>query len=66
MGMLDHIGIGVADYPRSKAFYEAALAPLGYSLLMEFSEAAAGFGKADGGRPSFFLEAHGEDRKSVV
>jgi predicted lactoylglutathione lyase len=27
---------------------------------MEFSEAAAGFGKDDGERPSFFIEAHGE------
>src|SRR5438874_4441329 len=60
MEMLDHVGIGVADYQRSKEFYEKALAPLGYSLLMEFSGAAAGFGKDDGGRPSFFLEAHGE------
>src|SRR4051794_31347573 len=60
MEMLDHLGIGVADYERSKAFYEQALAPLGYSLLMEFSGAAAGFGKTDGGRPSFFLEADGE------
>jgi catechol 2,3-dioxygenase-like lactoylglutathione lyase family enzyme len=60
MGMLDHVGIGVGDYQRSKAFYETALAPLGYTLLMEFSAAAAGFGKDDGGRPSFFLEAHGE------
>ncbi|MGH3009681.1 MAG: VOC family protein [Gaiellaceae bacterium] len=58
--MLDHIGIAVADYERSKAFYEQALAALGYSLLMEFSGAAAGFGKEDGSRPSFFIEAHGE------
>lgn len=27
--MLDHLGIDVSDYPRSKAFYEAALKPLG-------------------------------------
>jgi catechol 2,3-dioxygenase-like lactoylglutathione lyase family enzyme len=60
MGMLDHVGIGVADYAASKAFYEQALAPLGYALLLEFSGAAAGFGKDDGGRPSFFIEAHGE------
>src|SRR4051812_35104696 len=60
MEMLDHLGIGVADYERSKGFYEKALAPLGYRLLMEFSGAAAGFGKDDSGRPSFFLEAHGE------
>jgi hypothetical protein len=25
---LDHIGLDVSDYARSKAFYEAALAPL--------------------------------------
>ena len=57
---LDHVGFAVADYQRSKAFYERALAPLGLKLLMEFSEAAAGFGKNDGERPSFFIEAHGE------
>jgi catechol 2,3-dioxygenase-like lactoylglutathione lyase family enzyme len=57
---LDHVGFAVADYQRSKAFYEQALAPLGLKLLMEFSGAAAGFGRDDGGRPSFFLEAHGE------
>jgi catechol 2,3-dioxygenase-like lactoylglutathione lyase family enzyme len=57
---LDHVGFAVADYGRSKAFYEKALAPLGIALLMEFSGAAAGFGKNDGGRPSFFIEAHGD------
>ena len=56
--VIDHVGFAVSDYARSKAFYEQALAPLGVTLLMEFSEAAAGFGKD--GRPSFFLEAHGE------
>ena len=57
---LDHVGFAVADWQRSKAFYEKALAPLGLKLLMEFSEAAAGFGKNDGERPSFFIEAEGE------
>src|SRR5436305_4192968 len=60
MFALDHVGFAVADYKRSKAFYEQALAPLGMTLLMEFSGAAAGFGKDDAGRPSFFIEAHGE------
>lgn len=60
MRSLDHVGFAVADYARSKVFYEKALAPLGMSLLMEFSEAAAGFGRDDGTRPSFFIEAHGE------
>ena len=58
--MLDHVGFTVADYKRSKAFYEKALAPLGFTLLTEFSGAAAGFGRDDGGRPSFFIEAHGD------
>jgi catechol 2,3-dioxygenase-like lactoylglutathione lyase family enzyme len=42
--MLDHIGIRVADYERSKRFYTAALAPLGYQLFMEGSS-GAGFRK---------------------
>jgi catechol 2,3-dioxygenase-like lactoylglutathione lyase family enzyme len=60
MRTLDHIGLAVADYGRSKEFYEKALAPLGIRLLMEFSGAAAGFGREDTERPSFFIEAHGE------
>ena len=60
MVTLDHVGLAVADYERSKAFYEQALAPLELKLLLEFSGAAAGFGRDDGGRPSFFIEAHGE------
>ena len=32
---LDHIGLSVADYPRSKAFFSAALAPLGITLIAE-------------------------------
>jgi catechol 2,3-dioxygenase-like lactoylglutathione lyase family enzyme len=34
--VIDHIGFAVANYGRSKAFYERALAPLGFTLLMEF------------------------------
>jgi catechol 2,3-dioxygenase-like lactoylglutathione lyase family enzyme len=60
MSTLDHVGFAVANYKRSKTFYEKALAPLGITLVMEFSGAAAGFGKDDGARPSFFIEAHGE------
>jgi catechol 2,3-dioxygenase-like lactoylglutathione lyase family enzyme len=57
---LDHVGFAVADYAKSKTFYEKALAPLGMKLLMEFSGAAAGFGRDDGGRPLLFIEAQGE------
>ena len=51
--MIDHIGFPVSDYARSKAFYEKALAPLGYSLQMEF-EGAAGFGSGEG-IPDFWI-----------
>ena len=48
--MLDHVGFPVSDLERSKAFYSAALAPLGYELLFQASaqetggESYAGFG----------------------
>ena len=32
--MIDHTGINVADWNRAKAFYDAAMAPLGAKLLM--------------------------------
>ncbi|WP_157015172.1 VOC family protein [Mesorhizobium xinjiangense] len=32
--MIDHLGIAVSDFDRSKAFYDQAMAPLGASLLM--------------------------------
>ena len=41
--MIDHTGVTVADVAKSKAFYRAALAPLGYRMLMEW-EQFAGFG----------------------
>lgn len=44
--MLDHIGINVSDFARSKAFYVAALAPLGYTIRKEHPN-AAGFGGAE-------------------
>ena len=48
--MLDHIGLSVADFERAKAFYQAALKPLGLAAIMEVtaeetgSDAHAGFG----------------------
>jgi len=34
--MIDHLTLKVRDLARSKAFFAAALAPLGYEVLMEF------------------------------
>jgi len=42
--MLNHVSIGVRDVARSKRFYDAALAPLGYRCLSA-SDAALGYGR---------------------
>jgi len=61
--MLDHIGLSVSDYPRAKAFYQQALAPLGYGIAMEVTKQetggayeGAGFGA---GKPSFWIGTGG-------
>lgn len=36
--MIEHIGLHVKDVAKSKAFYSAALAPLGYKVLKEYPE----------------------------
>jgi catechol 2,3-dioxygenase-like lactoylglutathione lyase family enzyme len=51
--MLDHVGLDVTDYERSKAFYEKALAPLGLELMMEPVVGVGGFG--DGRMPFFWI-----------
>jgi catechol 2,3-dioxygenase-like lactoylglutathione lyase family enzyme len=51
--MIDHVTANVSDFERAKHFYEQALAPLGYSLQMEF-EGAAGFGAGEG-IPDFWI-----------
>ena len=52
--MLDHVGLNVKDYQASRAFFERALAPIGYHVVMAFDEhKAAGFGSADS--PVFWI-----------
>ena len=46
--MIDHISTYATDYPATRAFYEGALAPLGYSLQFEMS--ADGDGDSPGRR----------------
>jgi catechol 2,3-dioxygenase-like lactoylglutathione lyase family enzyme len=60
--MIDHVGFPVSDYERAKAFYLKALAPLGYTLVMEVDQTdnpakAAGFGI--GGKPDFWIGGEG-------
>ncbi len=51
--MIDHVGLPVSDYARSKEFYSAALAPLGFELAMEFGGHSAGFARE--GKPWFWI-----------
>ncbi len=61
--MIDHIGIAVSDFARSKAFYERALAPLGYTVVMGFDD-TAGFGR--GGKPDFWISTGAVARVHVA
>jgi catechol 2,3-dioxygenase-like lactoylglutathione lyase family enzyme len=57
--MIAHTTLHVSNYRKSKAFYNEALAPLGYSNNMEYGE-AAGFN--DGRNTDFWISKE----KSVV
>ena len=46
--VIDHVAIRVSDLARSRAFYTAALAPLGFAVLYETEESAGGRGVAFG------------------
>jgi len=50
--MIDHIGIDVSDYKRSKEFYSAALHPLGYKVVAEYGD-SGGLGAGD--KPDFWI-----------
>ena len=52
MSILDHVGLSVSDFARSKAFYEKAFAPLSVTLVREYPD-VAGFGR--GGKPEFWI-----------
>ncbi len=64
--MLDHIGVAVADLDRSKAFYGAALKPLGLGPVHEVTaaetggEAHAGFGAE--GKAFFWIGTGGKPK----
>lgn len=57
--MIDHTGITVSDFEKSKTFYQQALAPIGYVLIMELPASVtghtdvAGFGEPP--KPDFWL-----------
>ena len=50
----DHVGLNVRDYDASRAFYEQALAPLGYRVVTEFAQwKTCGFGTME--KPEFWI-----------
>jgi catechol 2,3-dioxygenase-like lactoylglutathione lyase family enzyme len=52
--MFDHVGLNVRDYAASRAFYEQALVPLGYRVVMALDKwKACGFGIAQ--KPEFWI-----------
>ncbi|MGQ4273700.1 VOC family protein [Terrihabitans sp. B22-R8] len=60
--MFDHIGLAVANYDTSKAFYLAALRPLGIEISMEVTAeekggGSTGCGLGRNGRPELWLSA---------
>ena len=60
MSSLDHIYIAVSDYGRAKAFYMAALEPLGIELVMERGDTGA-FGR--GNRPELWIAVRSRSAK---
>jgi catechol 2,3-dioxygenase-like lactoylglutathione lyase family enzyme len=67
--MIDHIGFPVSDYRRARDFYTKALAPLGYTLIMEVTQQQAGHAPAAGfgadGKPDFWIGGEGGMNKSI-
>lgn len=67
--MIDHTGLSVSDPERSRTFYEKALAPLGYTLLMVVPKehtggiAVMGFGVAP--KPDFWIN-EGEPQRPTI
>ena len=57
--MIDHVGIHVSNPSVSRAFYEKALSPLGYSVLREIPSQFTGgkvvFGMGVAPKPDFWL-----------
>ena len=64
--MIDHTGLTVRDLAKSKAWYAAALAPLGYKIVMEVPASVTGgtdvIGFGEGGKPDFWLTGTTPDR----
>jgi catechol 2,3-dioxygenase-like lactoylglutathione lyase family enzyme len=61
--MFDHLAIGVDDLAASRAFYEAALAPLGFGVVVEAGDRAVAFGPP--ARSIFWLRSDREPAAGI-
>lgn len=57
--MIDHIALDVADIALSRAFYAAALAPLGYKIVAEERDGASTVVMFGVGAPDFVIADKG-------
>jgi catechol 2,3-dioxygenase-like lactoylglutathione lyase family enzyme len=59
--VIDHLSLPVSDYQRSRAFYDKALAALGYKMAKEIIDqpdfVAAGYGAPGEAEPPFWIGA---------
>jgi len=57
--MIDHTGLVVSDYERSRQFYSVALGAIGYALIVEIPASVTGHvdvaGFGEGGKPDFWI-----------
>jgi catechol 2,3-dioxygenase-like lactoylglutathione lyase family enzyme len=60
--VIDHTTAAVSDVESAKGFYEQALKPLGYEVLMEFDNAC---GIGTGRKPDFWIAQRGEPSAPV-
>lgn len=68
--MIDHTGLSVSNFARSKAFYEAALQTIGYGVMMELDPKTAGayvagFGELATKKPDFWIH-EGEPQRPAI
>jgi catechol 2,3-dioxygenase-like lactoylglutathione lyase family enzyme len=60
--VIDHVILDVRDYAASKRFYERALAPLEYEVILEMGN-GCGFGQR--GKPDFWVAERGSPQTGV-
>ena len=68
--MIDHVGFKVSNFSVSKSFYERALAPLGYGLVMEVTPEMTGTDSNHAGfgadrKPAFWIGTGGATHGSL-